>query len=301
MPTRFYGVISPFITPFREDFSIDIDGVKWLARYQAERGVHGIFPNSTTGEFVHLSRDEAILITRLVLEEVGNRVWVIPGISANYTEESVSLGRIFRDMGVNGVIVTPPYFFKISVEKLKLHFSTILEKVDLPVIIYNIPATTGINIPINLYLELAREYSNLAGAKVTYENFTYFRQLVQVVKSEKRDFAVFTGLDDLLLPVLMMGGDGGIMALANATPQIHRAVYDAFIAGDLRKALEEWHKLLKLVKVYDYASSFPTAIKTLLKVLNAPIKPYPRPPLTLEKIEVEEKIREIVRELDLTL
>jgi len=301
MPTRFYGVISPFITPFREDFSIDIDGVKWLARYQAERGVHGIFPNSTTGEFVHLSRDEAILITRLVLEEVGNRVWIIPGISANYTEESVSLGRIFRDMGVNGVIVTPPYFFKISVEKLKLHFSTILEKVDLPVIIYNIPATTGINIPINLYLELAREYSNLAGAKVTYENFTYFRQLVQVVKSEKRDFAVFTGLDDLLLPVLMMGGDGGIMALANATPQIHRAVYDAFIAGDLRKALEEWHKLLKLVKVYDYASSFPTAIKTLLKVLNAPIKPYPRPPLTLEKIEVEEKIREIVRELDLTL
>ncbi len=301
MPTRFYGVISPFITPFREDFSVDIDGVKWLAKYQAEKGVHGIFPNSTTGEFVHLSRDEVILITRLVLEEVGNRVWIIPGISANYTEESVSLGRIFRDMGVNGVIVTPPYFFKISAEKLKLHFSTILEKVDLPVIIYNIPATTGINIPINLYLELAREYSNLAGAKVTYENFTYFRQLVQVVKSEKRDFAVFTGLDDLLLPVLMLGGDGGIMALANATPQIHRAVYDAFIAGDLRKALEEWHKLLKLVKVYDYASSFPTAIKTLLKVLNTPIKPYPRPPLTLEKIEVEEKIREIIRELDLTL
>jgi 4-hydroxy-tetrahydrodipicolinate synthase len=301
MPVRFYGVISPFITPFREDFSIDVEGVKWLARYQVERGVHGIFPNSTTGEFVHLTRDEAILITRLVIEEVGDKAWVIPGISANYTEDSVNLGRIFRDMGVSGVIVTPPYFFKISAEKLKLHFSTILEKLDLPVIIYNIPATTGINIPINLYLELIREYSNLVGAKITYENFTYFRQLIQVVKGEKKDFAVLTGLDELLLPVLMMGGDGGIMALANVAPQIHRSIYNAFIKGDLRKALEEWHKLLKLVRVYDYASSFPTAIKTLLKVLNAPIKPYPRPPLTLEKPEVEEKIREIVRELNLTL
>jgi 4-hydroxy-tetrahydrodipicolinate synthase len=301
MPVRFYGVISPFITPFREDFSIDVEGVKWLARYQVERGVHGIFPNSTTGEFVHLTRDEAILITRIVIEEVGDKAWVIPGISANYTEDSVNLGRIFRDMGVSGVIVTPPYFFKISAEKLKLHFSTILEKLDLPVIIYNIPATTGINIPINLYLELIREYSNLVGAKITYENFTYFRQLIQVVKGEKKDFAVLTGLDELLLPVLMMGGDGGIMALANVAPQIHRSIYNAFIKGDLRKALEEWHKLLKLVRVYDYASSFPTAIKTLLKVLNAPIKPYPRPPLTLEKLEVEEKIREIVRELNLTL
>jgi len=301
MPVRFYGVISPFITPFREDFSIDVEGVKWLARYQVERGVHGISPNSTTGEFVHLTRDEAILITRLVIEEVGDKAWVIPGISANYTEDSVNLGRIFRDMGVSGVIVTPPYFFKISAEKLKLHFSTILEKLDLPVIIYNIPATTGINIPINLYLELIREYSNLVGAKITYENFTYFRQLIQVVKGEKKDFAVLTGLDELLLPVLMMGGDGGIMALANVAPQIHRSIYNAFIKGDLRKALEEWHKLLKLVRVYDYASSFPTAIKTLLKVLNAPIKPYPRPPLTLEKLEVEEKIREIVRELNLTL
>jgi 4-hydroxy-tetrahydrodipicolinate synthase len=301
MPVRFYGVISPFITPFREDFSIDVEGVKWLARYQVERGVHGIFPNSTTGEFVHLTRDEAILITRIVIEEVGDKAWVIPGISANYTEDSVNLGRIFRDMGVSGVIVTPPYFFKISAEKLKLHFSTILEKLDLPVIIYNIPATTGINIPINLYLELIREYSNLVGAKITYENFTYFRQLIQVIKGEKKDFAVLTGLDELLLPVLMMGGDGGIMALANVAPQIHRSIYNAFIKGDLRKALEEWHKLLKLVRVYDYASSFPTVIKTLLKVLNAPIKPYPRPPLTLEKLEVEEKIREIVRELNLTL
>ena len=245
---RFYGVISPFITPFKEDYAVYLEAARWLARYQAERGVHGIFPNSTTGEFVHLSREEAVQLTRTVLEEVSGKVWVIPGISANYTEDCVGLGRMFRDMGVTGAVVTPPYFFKISGDRLRTHFSTILEKVDLPIIIYNIPATTGINIPVTLYRDLAKEYSNLAGAKATIESFTYFRQLIQVVKAERKDFAVLTGLDDLLLPVLMMGGDGGIMALANVAPQVHRAVYDAYTSGDLSRAVQEWHKLLKLVR-----------------------------------------------------
>ncbi|HIE37284.1 TPA: dihydrodipicolinate synthase family protein, partial [Candidatus Geothermarchaeota archaeon] len=120
---EFYGVITPFITPFKEDLSIDIDAAKWLARYQAEGGVHGIFPNSTTGEFVHLKKEESIEITKAVFEEVGDRVWVIPGISANYTEHSIELGRAFKDIGVNGVIVTPPFFFKVGMDKLKLHFS----------------------------------------------------------------------------------------------------------------------------------------------------------------------------------
>ncbi|ABL79061.1 dihydrodipicolinate synthase family protein [Thermofilum pendens] len=301
MSARFYGVISPFITPFREDLSLDREAVAWLARYQAEKGVHGIFPNSTTGEFVHLSREEAVEVTRLVLEAVGGKVWVIPGISANYTEDSVALGRTFKDLGVDGAVVTPPYFFKVSPERLKVHFSTILEKVDLPIIVYNIPATTGINIPVGLYLELAKEHSNLAGAKATVESFTYFRQLVQVVKAERKDFAVLTGLDDLLLPVLMMGGDGGIMALANAAPQIHREVYDAYRSGDLKRALEAWHKLLRLVRVYDYATSFPTSVKTLLKVMGAPVKPYARTPLTPETREVEEKIAQIARELGLKI
>jgi len=296
---RFYGVIVPFVTPFREDLSLDLDAARWLARYQVERGAHGVFPNSTTGEFVHLSRDEAILLTRVVLEEVGGRAWVIPGVSANHTEDCVQLGRVFRDIGVHGIIATPPFFFKVSGERLKLHFVRILERVDLPLVIYNIPATTGINIPVSLYVELAREYSNAVGAKVTYESFTYIRQLTQEVKAVRRDFAVLTGLDDMLLPVLMMGGDGGIMALANAVPQLHREVYDAYVSGDLARALDAWRKLLRLVRVYDYATSYPTAVKTLLRVLNTPVRPYVRPPLTPEGPEVEERIRGVVRGLGL--
>ncbi|MEM0014341.1 MAG: dihydrodipicolinate synthase family protein [Zestosphaera sp.] len=300
MRPRFYGVITPFITPFREDFALDLEGARWLVRYQVERGVHGIFPNSTTGEFVHLTREEAVTLTEVVLEEAGDRVWVLPGISANATDDSISLGKRFADMGASGVIVTPPFFFKVSGDRLRLHFTTIAEKLELPIIIYNIPATTGINIPVQLYVELAREYSNVVGAKITFDNFTYLRNLIQEVKSIRKDFTILTGLDDMLLPTLMMGGDGGIMALANATPQIHRAAYDAWEAGDLRRAYEEWRKILQLVRVYDYSSTYPTAVKTLLKTIGAPIKPYVRRPLTPEPPEVEERIKQVVKELGLS-
>ena len=296
---KFYGVITPFITPFKKDLSLDVDAIRWLARYEAGNGVHGIFPNSTTGEFVHLRKEESIEVTKVVLEEVGGKVWIIPGISSNCTEHSIELGLIFKDMGVDGVIITPPYFFKVPYDKLKRHFSLVAEKVDIPVVVYNIPMLTGINIPVKLYVELAKDYSNIAGAKVTYQDFTYFRRLIEDVKSVRKDFTVLTGFDDLLLPVLMMGGDGGIMALANATPQIHREVYDSWINGDLNRAINAWRKVLKLARIYDIATSIPSGVKALLKEMGAPINDIVRPPLTTEPEEVIREIRAIVSELNL--
>lgn len=300
MFSRFYGIITPFITPFKEDLSIDLDGVRWLVKYQIDNGVHGIFPNSTTGEFVHLSRDESILLVKTVLDEVKDGVWVLPGISANSTLHCIELGKIFIDIGVNGVIVTPPFFFKPSYDKLKMHFSIIAEKIDLPIIVYNIPSTTGINIPIQMYKELSLEYNNIAGAKITYDSFSYIRNLIFEVKNVRKDFAILIGLDDMFLPVLSMGGDGGIMALANAVPKLHRTIYDYWINRDLKSAYQYWMILLKLVRIYDFASSFPTAVKTLLKLMGKPIKPYVRPPLTLESFEIEEKIKKLIEDLRIT-
>lgn len=297
MRPKFSGIISPFITPFNEDLSIDVEAVKWLARYEADGGVHGIFPNSTTGEFIHLKPDEVIELTKAVIESVGGKVKVIPGISANCTLHSIELGRELLDLGVDGFIITPPYYFKVSKEGLKKHFSMVAEALDTDIIIYNIPSTTGINIPIDLYVELAKEYSNIVGAKITHDSLIYLKRLIYEVKAVRKDFVVLTGMADYLLPNLMLGGDGGVLALANIYPQIPRNVYDAWFNRDLMKALNEYRRLLQLAKIYEVASSFPTAIKTALKVMGAPVKPYVRPPLTMEPKEVEEKIRKILVEL----
>ncbi len=299
--TKFYGVIVPMITPFNEKYEIDFKATKWLVNYLTDKGVHGIFPYSTTGEFVHLKINEGIKLVEIVLNEVKGKTWIIPGISSNCTLHSIEIGRKLMDMGVDGVIVTPPFFFKINIDQLKMHFSMIAEKIELPIIIYNIPSTTGINIPVNLYAELAKEYSNIVGAKVTFDNISYMRKLIMEVKSIRKDFSILTGLDHHLLNTLIMGGDGGIMALANVAPQIHLEVYNAWINNNLKGAIEAFRKLLKLVEIYSIASSFPTSVKTALKVLGAPIKPYVRPPLTIESKEVEDKIRKILDEIEATI
>ncbi|MEM3870753.1 MAG: dihydrodipicolinate synthase family protein, partial [Candidatus Korarchaeum sp.] len=294
MPFR--GVITPLVTPFREDLRLDLEAVRWLAQHQL-RGAHGVFPNSTTGEFVHLDREESVKLVEVILEEIGGRIWVLPGISDNSTDRAIELGLRFKDMGVDGVIVTPPFFFKIGHERLRFHFARIAERLDLPIIIYNIPSTTGINVPIELYSELAQEFSNVVGAKVTLDSVSYLKGLINSVKSIRKDFSVLTGMDYLLLFTLMMGGDGGITALANVAPEIHRAVYDAWVQGNLVEAIKENGRLLKLSEIYDIATSYPTAVKTALHVLGTPVKPYVRPPLTPESREVADRVAVILREL----
>ncbi len=290
----FSGVIVPMITPFKEDLSLDLDAARWLAKRLADSQVSGVFPYSTTGEFVHLKEEEGLRLVEAVLDEVGGRVKVIPGISSNDTERAIEMGKEMKNLGADGVIATPPFFFKLREDNLCLHFSRIAERVDLPLIIYNIPSLTGNMIPVSVYRRLAAEHSGVAGAKVTYDSVTYMRNLILEVKSVRRDFSVLTGLDDHLLNVLAMGGDGGIMACANFAPEIHVGIYRAFMEGDLKRAVELHRRLINVVRVYDVASSFPTAIKTALFLMRTPVKPYVRPPLMKEPEEVVESMRRIL-------
>jgi len=291
----FHGVIVPLITPFRKDFRIDFEALNWLTKYLIDNGVHGIFPNSTTGEFIHLTFNESLKLTEKVLDYASSNVRILPGISANCTSDCINMGLKMKDLGVDGVIVTPPFFYKLNYDHLERHFSLIAEKIDLPIIIYNIPSTTGNPIPVSIYVKLISKYSHIVGAKITYDSLSYIRRLIFETKLIRSDFSVFTGLDEYLLPCLELGGDGGIMALANVIPRIHLTVYENFRSNNLRAALEEYKTLLKIVSIYDATSSFPTAIKTALKVLGSPVKVYVRPPLNPEPPEVEERVKLILK------
>jgi 4-hydroxy-tetrahydrodipicolinate synthase len=291
------GIIVPMITPFKEDLSIDFEATEWLVE-RLERGeVDGIFPYSTTGEFVHLSEEEGVSLAEKVIDS-SKRAMILPGISSNSTDTSIRLGRRMKEIGANGVVVTPPFFFKLREEHLILHFSTIADKVDLPIILYNIPALTGNMISVSAVMKLAEEHSNIAGIKVTYDSISYMRNLMEV-KSVRRDFSILTGLDDHLFNTLAIGGDGGIVACANIAPELHVSLYRSFRKGDLNKAVEVHRRICKLVKLYDVASYFPTSIKTAMKILGYPVKPYVRKPLSQEPEEVEREILRILKDAGL--
>lgn len=296
----FSGVIVPMVTPFNEDLSLDLEALKWLFSFLSEREVDGIFVNSTTGEFVHLTKDEMMEITRVGLDAAEGPK-IIPGISANYTEEAISLGKEMKNLGVDGAVVMPPFFFKLKEDWLLNHFTRIADSVDIPLIIYNIPSLTGNDIPVSVYVRLAEEFSNIVGAKITKDSISYMRDLIMRVKGIRRDFSVFTGIDDHLLNTLALGGDGGIVALANVAPQIHVSILRSWISGNLRGAVESFRKLASLTRIYDFASSFPTAIKTALSILGAPVKEVCRPPLMVESAEARAEIRKVLEETGVSL
>jgi len=144
----FKGIITPMITPFNKNYEIDFVGVEWLVNHLVRGGVHGVFPNSTTGESVSLSLDEKKKLIMKVVELVNGRTKVLPGIGGNATLEVLELGKFAKDVGVDGGIIITPYFFKLTPEELKKHYGKIAESLDLPLFIYHFPALTGVSLPV---------------------------------------------------------------------------------------------------------------------------------------------------------
>jgi len=291
---RVEGIIVPLITPFRENLSIDYDALKWLLDRLSVSGVHAVFPSSTAGEFPHLTLDEMKDLNEFTIKYISNRVKVYTGITANCTTHAITLAKHAQDIGADGVIATTPYYFKHSVEALRSYYSKIAESVDIPVIIYNIPSTTGILIPIELITELAKEYSNIIAIKITYDSLSYFIKLIESVKSIRKDFSVLAGNGYLLLSILAIGGDGVVIAIANAYPRSCVETYRKWIDGDIVGAVKSYRKVLKLSKLYFIHNNIGATIKLLLSLAKTPIKPIVRPPLTLPK-DVE-KLKEFLKE-----
>ncbi len=291
------GIVVPMVTPFTKNLEIDLEGVKWLTKYLINGGVDALFPNSTTGEFPHLTMDEAIKLVKAVIESSKSSVKIAPGVSANTTLHSIELAKKFRDLGADFVIATTPYYFKYNRDSLRKHFSMLAESVDIGIVLYCIPSTTGILIPPDLVKELALEFSNVVGIKITHDSLTYVRSMIEEVKSLRKDFSVLIGIDLLLLHGLIEGCDGGVLGLANVAPWIHVELVRSWLKGDLAKAIEMHRALSKLFNVYKVGKQAPSVVKACLELLGAPISRAVRPPMEPVADEELETIKAILDEL----
>jgi 4-hydroxy-tetrahydrodipicolinate synthase len=282
MARRVEGVVVPMVTPFRPDGSLDVDAFQWLAKRLVSAGVDGLFPNSTTGEFVHLTAEEAERLVRTAVAVAPAEVMVLPGVSSNRTEDSVRMAKSFVNLGADGVVVLPPFFFRGDEEVMYRHLSEVAKAVDVPVVIYNNPINTGVVVPVSVYVRLAQEFSNVSAAKVTYADFSYLLELIREVKAVRKDFSVLTGLDYMELATLELGGDGVVGALANIAPEVLVGLYRAWDTGNLAEALRYHRVLLELSRLYWYKRAgveSPAVVKGALEGLGTPVKRYVRAPL----------------------
>jgi len=292
MELKIRGIIPPMITPFDKDEKVDCQAIKKMVDFLIKEGVHGVFPLGSTGEGYGIDFNEKRKVIETVLEATDKRVPVYAGTGAITTKESVRLTEMATAIGVDALSVISPYFISPSQEELYEHYQAIASSTDLPIILYNNPGRTGVNLGIDLIIRLS-QIDNIVGIKDSSGDMS---QAAEIVRRTEGNFAVLAGRDTLIYGFLAYGCHGSVAATANIVPRLVVSIYELYQQGDYQAALEAQFKLAPLRNAFSLGS-FPVIMKEALKLrgidMGNTLKPIK--PLTTE---AREKLWQILEEID---
>ncbi|MBI6704085.1 4-hydroxy-tetrahydrodipicolinate synthase [Pseudomonas viridiflava] len=279
---QFRGIIPALVTPFTDDQQLDEQALRNLIENLLNAGVHGLFVLGTNGEFFTLSESEKLRIARITVEAAAGRVPVVVGTGAFATHEVIEMNKKMIDVGAHALSIITPYFNAISQSELIRHYTTIADASELPLMMYNIPAKTGISIGINAVATLS-QHPKIKGIKDSAGNFD---ALVQMMKYRSDDFAVFAGTDSLIYWNLLAGGDGAVAATANAVPDLVMSIWNHFQSGnhDAARAAQE---ALRPLRDAFALGTMPVVLKTATQLLNVPVGPCRSPVQPLDAAALE--------------
>ena len=240
MSKELKGIFPMMVTPFKAG-RVDEGQLRFLTEYLVEKGVHGLSMSGSTGEFVHLSEKERILVSKTVIDAAKGKVKTVPCVGAMTTEEAIHFAKNAEDLGADAVLLPPSYYFLLSREEFKRYFKRIAESIEIPVVLYNAPLTTGMTIDSTLVDELARETETVRYVKESTPDISLVQKTVNL-----KSVRVFAGLDHLILPMLAVGCIGCMTASANIIPEQMVTMWNYFEKGDEKNASEQYQKLLPL-------------------------------------------------------
>lgn len=226
------GIMPAFLTAFNDD-GIDTEAVRRLAWKLADCGVHGLYVGGSTGEFVLMSKDERKILLENVVDEIGDRISVIAHVGSMSTSDALELARHAEKTGADAVSSVTPLYYKYSFREVKYYYERLAAETSLPVIIYNIPAITGMTLNAEQLSEIL-SIENVGGMKFTSSDFFQLERL----RSAFPDKVFYNGSDEMLCSGLAAGADGGIGSTYNFMPKTILKIYDSFCEGDAKKALE---------------------------------------------------------------
>jgi 4-hydroxy-tetrahydrodipicolinate synthase len=258
----FKGAIVAIVTPFKKG-KVDEASLRKLIEFQIKNGTDGIVPCGTTGESSTLSHEEHDKVIEIVIDAVNKRVPVIAGTGSNSTAEAIRLTRHAYKAGADGALMVAPYYNRPTQEGLYQHYKAVAEAVPIPIIIYNIPGRTGVNINPDTLARLAR-IKNIVGVK---EASGSIKQMSDVISLCGPNFDVLSGDDLFTLPLMAMGGRGVISVVSNVAPADMAGLVDAFAAGNLKKAQALHFKMSGLIDAL-FIETNPTPVKAALSLMN---------------------------------
>ena len=258
----FHGAIVATVTPFRNG-NLDKNALKKLVTFQIESGTDGIVPCGTTGESATLSFEEHERVIDIVLESADGRVPVIAGTGSNNTREAVALTRYAKKAGVNGALVITPYYNKPTQDGLLRHFRAVAESADIPIILYNVPGRTGVNMAAQTVARLA-EIPNIVGVKEASGNLN---QVCDIIRMTPKKFCVLSGDDALFFPMMALGAKGVISVTSNVAPRLMAELYDTYVIGEISRARDIHYHLWPLFQAL-FLETNPIPAKTALAMMK---------------------------------
>ena len=266
--TEIKGIIVPICTPFNEDETLNLEELKVQIDRMIEAGIDGIFPFGTNGEGYILNFEEKRAVLKTTIEHVNGRVPVYAGTGCISTKETIAQSLMAKELGADVVSIITPSFAKASQEELYQHYKTVAEAVDMPILLYNIPARTGNALEPETVRRLA-QIPNIVGAKDSSGNWDNLKAYIDIRK-ERPDFAVLSGNDSLILNSLKYGGQGAIAGCANVYPHVMASIYDLFTEGKLEEAETVQNSIASFRAVFKYGNPN-TIVKKAVNLLGYPV------------------------------
>lgn len=270
------GVYVAMLTPFTDEGGINEEEIRRIVDFLCESGVHGLFPVSSVGEYVHMTQEEKVRLMKIVVDQNHGRVKVTPGVGSTHPSDSIFLAKMAKKIGCDGVVVAPPYFYPLSQEMIEKYFETITDAIDLPIILYNIPLFSQ-PLSYDMVKRLSRR-KNIVAMKDSSGSMVDFLHFMDKIRLIGEDMHFLTGREETLLPCLMMGGKGCMSATSGILPEIMVGIYQAWKKGNYDEARELQFSILLVVRAM-FSLPFPLGFKVALETRGFKMGP-PKQPLS---------------------
>jgi 4-hydroxy-tetrahydrodipicolinate synthase len=289
----FQGCGTALVTPFRADQSLDEETLRRLVRRQIEGGIHFLVPCGTTGENPTLTRQEHLRVVEITLEEARGKVPVLAGAGGNNTREVVALAKDLEALGADGLLVVTPFYNKPTPDGLVEHYGAVARATRLPIVVYNVPGRTGLNVEPATLARLA-QIETVIGVKEASGNISQMAAIFQVVP---KDFAVLSGDDAVTVPLIALGGVGVISVASNEVPFAMARLTSLCLEGDFPGAVEVHRRLHALMEI-NFIESNPGPVKAAMAMMGL-LEPVYRLPVVGCRPESLRKVERVLLDLGL--
>lgn len=259
------GIFTPNIVPLTADDRINEEELRSYVDWLIERGVHGLYPNGSTGEFTRFTAEERRIIIEIIADQAAGRVPILAGAAEANTSETIRACEHYYTLGVRAVAIVSPFYYKLSADGVYAYFREIALNSPIDVTLYNIPMfASPIDVPT--VKRLAEECPRVVAIKDSSGDLPHMMRMIEAVRPLRPEFSFLTGWDAALLPMILLGCDGGTNATSGVVPEITRKLYDLTIARDIDAARDLQYRLLKLFDAMIYSSEFPEGFRAALQL-----------------------------------